>query len=114
MSRKRILVALLLAGTFGFLGLHRLYVGKYITGLLQMGLFVAGAVMMWPDLVRIYYALPSLHTLDDMIEFSADYPMHPLPVFMLAVPVLWALLDCALLAANKFKDGAGNPIKHWV
>jgi len=36
-----------LAGLAGFVGLHRIYAGRYVTGLLQAAMFVPGAAMMW-------------------------------------------------------------------
>jgi len=53
MSNKRILLALILAGTVGFLGLHRLYAGRYYTALVQLLLFLAGAAMLWKDLAPL-------------------------------------------------------------
>ena len=48
MSDKRRLIALILCGAFGFLGVHRFYVGKIGTGILWLltgGLFGIGALV---------------------------------------------------------------------
>ena len=110
MSNKRILPALILAGSVGFIGLHRLYAGRYITGLLQLALFVAGAAMLWRDLAGIQ----TLQTVDQFMDWAMEHQVQPLPVLVVAVPVFWALFDCALLARHRFRDGAGNAITRWV
>jgi TM2 domain-containing membrane protein YozV len=44
---KSHLVAYLLWFFLGWLGVHRLYWGKILTGILQLGLFVFGALTVW-------------------------------------------------------------------
>jgi len=109
-SNRRILPALILAGTVGFLGLHRLYAGRYITGLLQLVLFVTGAAMLWRDLS----GLMSLQTFDQILDWATAHPVQPIPVLLAGIPVFWALFDCTLLAARKFRDGSGNPMTRWA
>ncbi|MGA3170253.1 MAG: TM2 domain-containing protein [Chthoniobacteraceae bacterium] len=110
MSRKRVLPALILAGYVGFLGLHRLYAGRYITGLVQLGLFVPGALMIWPVLAK----LESLQTIGQLVDWSANNQLPPVPVLMVSVSTIWALFDCILLAGGKFKDGAGDQMTRWI
>jgi hypothetical protein len=110
MSKKRILPALILAGSAGFLGVHRFYAGRHITGLLQLVLFILGAVMLSRDLSGI----ESLQTLDQIQDWILRHQIHPLPVLLLAIPSFWALVDCILLALRRFKDGNGEMMTHWV
>ena len=113
MSNRRILPALILAGSVGFLGLHRLYAGRYVTGLLQLALFTVGAAMLWRDVAGLAGVL-SLETIDQVVDWAAQHPVHPLPVLLVSIPVFWALFDCFLLARGRFRDTAGNPITRWV
>jgi TM2 domain-containing membrane protein YozV len=110
MSKKRILPALILAGTVGFIGLHRIYAGRIVTGLVQLVLFSVGAILMQRDLTGIF----SIQSLDDYLDWATSHQIHPLPVLLVAIPVFWAIYDCGLLLGRRFKDGAGNVITTWV
>jgi len=110
MSRKRILPALILAGFVGFLGVHRLYAGRYVTGLLQLALFVPGAAMLCSDLAGI----ESVQTIDQLQDWVLHYQFRPLPWLLVLIPSFWALYDCALLALSRFRDGDGEIITRWV
>ena len=110
MSNKRILPALLLAGTVGFLGLHRFYAGRPYTALMQLVAFAAGAAMLWKDLA----GLEALQSFEDMIEWSQNHPIQPIPWLLISISGIWAIVDCYALIARKFKDGAGNQITRWV
>ncbi len=113
MSNKRILPALLLAGSVGFLGLHRIYAGRYVTGFLQFAFFAIGAAMLWRELPGLQ-TLESLQTIDDIDAFVLNHPIHPLPVFLTAISSFWALFDCVMLIRRKFRDGTGEKITRWV
>jgi hypothetical protein len=110
MTNKRILPALILAGCVGFLGLHRLYAGRFKTGLLQMVLFVIGAAMLW----RQFAGLEALQTIDQVEDWVQSHPIQPLPVLLVSIPSIWALIDCYLVLARKFRDGAGQKITRWI
>jgi hypothetical protein len=110
MSKKRILPAVLLAGTVGFLGLHRFYAGRYYTALMQLVPFVMGAAMLWKDLA----GLEKIQTLEDMMEWAQNYPIRPVPWLLVGVPCFWVIGDCYALLAKKFKDGEGEKITRWV
>ena len=110
MSKKRILPAFILAASVGFLGLHRFYVGRPLTAVVLMALFIPGAVMLRRDTVGI----ENLQTADQMMDWMQDHPMHPLPWLLVGIPSMWALIDCYALLARKFRDGAGNPITRWI
>ena len=110
MSKKRILPALFLAGSVGFLGLHRFYAGRHITGAVQLVLFTAGAFLMRRDLTGIM----SIQSLDDMQDWLTTHQISPITCLLVGIPVFWALWDCCLLTARKFKDAAGHPITTWL
>jgi len=110
MSKKRILPAFILAASVGFLGLHRFYAGRPFTALAQLLLFIPGAAMLWRQLA----GLSNLQTLDQVSDWVQDHPMQPIPWLLVGIPSLWALVDCYILIARKFRDGAGNPITRWI
>jgi hypothetical protein len=110
MSNKRILLAFILAGSIGFLGVHRLYAGRYLTGLLQLVLFTVGAAMLWRGLAGIQ----SLHTIDELDDWVLNHPVQPLPALLILIPSIWAVIDCGLLLARRFRDGAGELITRWI
>jgi TM2 domain-containing membrane protein YozV len=118
MSNKRILPALILAGCVGFLGLHRLYAGRFRTGFLQMGLFVIGAAVCVPAFGSQLASLQTLQTIDQIEDWAQSHPVQPLPVLLatilLLIPSIWALIDCYSLIARKFLDGAGEKITRWI
>ena len=110
MSEKRILPAFILAGSVGFVGVHRLYAGRYLTGLLQLVLFVLGAAMLSRNLSGIF----SLESVDQVQDWLLRHQIQPLPVLLLAIPSFWALIDCIQLAVGRFRDAAGHRITRWV
>lgn len=112
MSKKRILPALVLAGSLGMLGLHRFYAGRYITGLLQLVPFMAGAGLLYHALSDVL-ALQTVDQLQDWV-FSHGDAVKPLPVLLVAIPSFWALVNCGLLAARRFRDGQGNKMTQWI
>ena len=111
MSKKRILPALFLGGSVGFLGLHRFYAGRYITGLLQLACFVAGFMMLKNDLSGIQAAAQNL---DDLQDWILQHPVPPLPVILVGISSFWALGDCVLLATRKFRDGRREVMTQWM
>ncbi|HEX4084222.1 MAG TPA: TM2 domain-containing protein [Chthoniobacteraceae bacterium] len=113
MSKKRILPALFLAGSVGFLGLHRFYAGRYITGLVQLVCFVAGFILLKNDLAGIQAAVQNLN-LEDLQDWILQHPVHPLPVILVGISSFWALGDCVMLAARKFRDGHGEVMTRWM
>lgn len=95
-SSRRMVPALLLCGLVGFLGAHRFYAGKFITGTLQllMTLCIVGWV-----LVNFPYQ-------DG--EIILDLAIFQLLAFFLVN--LWPCADFCRLLSGKFKDGEGKPI----
>jgi len=112
MSKKRILPALILAGTVGFIGLHRFYAGRYVTGAVQLVMFAAGAVMLGKEFSGLF-ALQTVEQIQDWV-LSDQNQVQLVPTLLAGVPVFWALWDCVVLGTRKFKDGAGNKIELWV
>jgi hypothetical protein len=110
MSNRRILLALILAGSLGFLGLHRFYAGRYLSGLVQLVLFVAGTVMLWHYMAGVQ----ALQTVEEVEDWVLNHPIQPLPVLLVAIPSFWALIDCYFLIARKFRDGAGERMTRWI
>lgn len=108
-SNRRILPAVLLAGIVGFLGLHRLYAGRYLTGVAQLILCVAGAMLLGKDLAGI----TALRTMEDIQDWALQHQVRPLPVLLIAIPVFWAIFDCFALLAGRFIDGAGRRMSRW-
>jgi tRNA A-37 threonylcarbamoyl transferase component Bud32 len=98
-SDKRILPAFLLAFFFGVFGAHRFYVGKVVTGLLQLG-----ALLWWVFLI-VACALgfwPGQPTLGLLLGFSV------------CGCIIMATIDWILLACGAFTDGQGKKITQWV
>jgi len=64
-SKKNYVVAVCLSGVFGVLGIHHFYLGRYLEGLLDLGLAIAAFVLYingnigWALLI---FAIDSLHT----------------------------------------------------
>jgi hypothetical protein len=110
MSNKRILPAVILAATVGFLGLHRFYVGRPYTALMQLAAFLAGGAMLWKDVA----SLVKLQTLDDFMDWSQSHPIQPIPWLLVGISAFWALIDCGILLRRKFRDGAGNTMTRWI
>jgi len=110
MSEKRILPAMILASFAGFLGAHRFYAGRIYTGLIQLVLFVYGAIKLVPNLSGIF----SIQTPDQMQDWVLHHEIQPFPVLLVAIPSFWALIDCILLALGRLKDSKGNRIQRWM
>lgn len=64
-SDKSYVVAVCLSGVFGLMGIHHFYLGRYVEGLIDFGLFVAtlyfyySGELLWAALV---FAIDFLHT----------------------------------------------------
>ena len=101
MSKKRILPALILAGAAGFLGLHRFYAGRYVTGLLQLVLFVPGAVMIWPVMMSL---LGAMQNVEELLEWGSHHEIQPLPWLLVGISSIWAVVDCVALGVRRFRD----------
>ncbi|HLX70326.1 MAG TPA: protein kinase [Verrucomicrobiae bacterium] len=98
-SDKRILPAFLLAFFFGIFGAHRFYVGKIVTGFLQLG------AIFWCVFLIVACAKdfpPGQPTLGLLLGFS------------IAGCNIVAIIDWILLACRAFTDGEGKRITEWV
>lgn len=89
-------LALLLCGLLGFLGVHRFYAGKIATGILQ--LLIMLGVVAWV-LVDFPYRNGGLRIGLALVQLLALFTAN-----------LWPVLDFYLLLAGKFKDGEGKRI----
>ena len=84
-SNKNASVAEILCLTFGFLGLHRLYLGKYLSGLIM---FIWGTI----DIVFNY--------------FSFKYSF-----FLTLLQYFWIIIDLFLSYYGMILDGKGKPLE---
>jgi len=109
-SNRRVLPAVILAGSVGFLGLHRIYAGRYLTGLIQLAMFGFGALSLGRELSGIQ----NLRTADQVIDWALTHQLQPLPVLLITASTLWALWDCVQLLRRQFRDGAGRPMRRWM
>lgn len=116
-SDKRILVAFLLCFT---VCAHRIYAGRYISGIIQMA-WVGGASVWayfsFQGLLKIVNS-GSLEMMD-MIQTVSDWEVAhgravTFPAFALIAVGLWVAADAGRLLSGNFKDGRGNKITRWV
>lgn len=116
-SDKRILIAFLLCFT---ICAHRIYAGRYVSGIIQMAWVGGASVWAWisfDGLLKIVNS-GSPDTMD-MIQTVSDWEMAhgrevTFPAFALIAVGLWVAADAGRLLAGKFKDGRGNKITRWV
>jgi serine/threonine protein kinase/DUF4097 and DUF4098 domain-containing protein YvlB len=95
---KIIFPAFLLAFFFGIFGFHRFYVGKFVTGALQMA-----ALFAWIPIIVLM-----------AITGNSGEPFLGLLLGLLVCAcVFWALVDSVLLLCKAFTDGQGRRITNW-
>lgn len=115
MSRKRILPAFVLC--FLLCG-HRIYAGRYLTGIAQFVL-VSGSGL-WVEIAcKDLIAIVKSGALTmDMVErignWEETHQMPFIPMVILLVVGLWVAIDAAKLVTGKFKDGQGSRITKWI
>ncbi len=109
-SDKRILPALLLGALIGFLGVHRFYVGR----------FISGAILLAASLASFYWlqnscaGLMQLTTIDEVQAWADTHGSALGPLTLFAAIGLVPMVDCIRLAAGKFRDGKGAAITRWM
>lgn len=96
-SDKSNVVALVLYFIFGAFGVHRFYVGKIGTGVLQLLCCVV------PILVALQFKGNE--------SGGAAMALALVALAILAALVIWLLVDGALILMQKFTDGEGNTLK---
>jgi len=79
-SRKRWGICLLLCLLLGWMGAHRFYAGRFVTGIIMICLIIVGFV---------FY-----------IPFGID----------VGITVIWVIIDLIRIICGKFTDKEGNPI----
>ena len=65
-SPKNYILAVCLSAVFGVMGVHHFYLGRYVEGILDMGMAILTVVlyfMGFPGWALLVFALDSLHTL---------------------------------------------------
>ena len=98
-SNKKIMNAFLLCFFLGFFGLHRFYVGKTKTAVIQ--LLVAGGGGL-PVLLVLYFV--------SEVMFGAVL----LIFLIMLIPVcIWVFIDLVLILMGKFTDSKGDIIDTW-
>ena len=113
-SRKRILPAFLLCLIFCA---HRLYAGKYLTGLLQIGWAIgafAWLELTGGELLRMAQSGLNLDTIDRVSDWEQVHGVPYQPMLALIAVGIWVAADAGLLVAGKFTDGAGKKITRWM
>jgi TM2 domain-containing membrane protein YozV len=88
-SKEKKLTLFLLCWLFGLLAIHRFYVGKYLTGSLQLLTLGFAGVL---GLLKL----------------------EILPAISLGLFLLWWIIDFMLIIMGKFTDKEGRPIVDWV
>ena len=114
-SRKRILPAFLLCL---IVCAHRLYVGKYVTGLVQM-LWIFGSFAWFEsagkELLGILHSGTfDFATLERASDWQQTHDSLYLPMLSMIVAGIWVAIDAAKLVAGKFTDRDGNRISRWI
>jgi len=114
-SRKRILPAFLLCF---LISAHRLYVGKYISGIIQIALVVGAYYwlkMSFGGLLEIVHNAPlNMETMERVSDWEQINGIPFLPLLAQLVPLVWIIVDARLLLARKFTDGRGLRITQWL
>ena len=96
MKPRRIMIALLLCGLFGPVGLHRFYVGRVITGAIQLLSLLC--VIGWVVADFPYY------------EGDVNVLLLLGQLVALLLVGVWPSIDFYLLISGKFTDGNGRPL----
>jgi TM2 domain len=116
-SRKRILPAFLLCFT---IGAHRLYVGKIISGIIQIVWVIGGLLWSYVSLkglIAVVHTGPQdimsvVERISDWKEAHGGMPLTP--SFVMIGIGIWIAIDAGKLLAGKFTDGKGLRITRWV
>ena len=88
-SNEKKLTLFLLCWIFGLFGVHRFYLGKYLSG----GLYLLALV------------------LAGVLSLTKIEVLPPIPLLLL---FLWWIIDFMLIIMGKFTDKEGKPIIDWV
>ena len=103
-SDKIILPAFLLAFFFGVFGMHRFYVRKIGSGILQLGTLVA-----WIPLIVTLVLMGMRDAPPAMIVFTSL-----LLAFVIIACGMWATVDWIVIVCKAFTDGQGRRLTHWT
>ena len=96
-SHKSRTAAALLAFFFGELGIHRFYVGKCGTGVLQI----------------VLTCCSGLGAILALIDLSALLALLLVTLLGLGISEIWALIDLIVILCGKFTDSEGKRITEW-
>jgi hypothetical protein len=114
-SRKRILPAFVLCFT---VSAHRIYAGRYLSGVVQMVWAIGGFAWMYISAKGLMDIVNSGSLSMDMVDKVADWEqvngMPFAPILALILVGIWIAFDATRLLAGKFTDGEGLKIKKWM
>ena len=104
------------------LPIHRIYAGRYVSGIVQIGWVTATSLWVWiayKGLLVIVNSSPlTMDKIMDMGERVSDWKEknHPslIPALALLAASIWVAIDAARLVAGKFTDSQGLKITHWI
>lgn len=97
-SSKSRLLALILGIFLGGVGVHNFYLGKILRGISKILLHFAGMIVFMTG-----YFEKSIYA--NIISYAG--------VFMILLPVLWAIFEWVFIAFGKAKDSRGLPVYNW-
>ncbi len=114
-SRKRILPAFLLCFV---LCAHRIYAGKFISGIVQIAWSIGAFVWLEKScggLIAIVQSGPvNLETMERINDWEQIHGVPYAPMLALIAVGIWIAVDAAKLLAKKFTDGEGKKITRWL
>ena len=114
-SRKRILPAFLLCFV---LCAHRIYAGKYVSGIVQLAAVAGGFVWLKTTCDGLISIVESNPPFLEMLQRVSDWEQVNgvpfAPVLALIAVGIWIALDAAQLLTKKFTDGEGKKITQWI
>jgi hypothetical protein len=99
---------------------HRIYAGKYISGIIQFALVAGSFIWSWQSLKGLIAILHSrsddpmvlLQSISDWNEKNGQATL--LPTLVMIAGGIWVAVDATFLLRRKFTDGRGNKITRWV
>lgn len=95
------------------IGAHRIYAGKYISGIVQMALIAGACIWAFPMINRFMMAVNTMATSVDIVAVDLP-PVSMLPLLVVLAVGFWVAVDASLLLRGRFTDGKGNKITRWI
>jgi TM2 domain-containing membrane protein YozV len=112
-SKKSRIVGAILCFIFGWLGVHRFYVGKVGTGILMI-LWFLFLYTVAPVIFGIMFLAGTTSALSgDSGGVGTAATGLGAMIYIIPVSLLWWLIDFVLILAGKFKDSKKLEITKW-